>query len=1007
MRQAETELAARAAKTAPASTAPAVPDAAPTPAAPSAAPSVQAPSAAPPQGVQAPPLDPSVPPPDVPPPTAADAAQTAAARPVPGPQGLGDANAAPPTGAVAAAEPVPQALEPTPDPNKVAPANALPPQPAPEPGPDPTVAAARRFIAANMGDFPPEKLNMTHMPNPDVMSSPDGIKAAILQVADDNREAIEAARGTAASNAQLTGLAQDLSVNEDALRQVFDREFGPVADTAAGDQRRTIIHSARIIEQNTAGQLLALAGRIASGTSSAQDEVAFKQYADALAAWRQRLAGVSAEAGRNLQALGIKVGANLPPEVMDHIAQVLKQNDPDLQQVAKAIKLAGTPQGIANIVGGWAQKPLWQRIPGAAFGMLQRIFINGILSGPPTWLKIFTGNNFNLAVNQFDLFAAGIGRGMVGYAARVGGFPTAAEGATISDAVAHLHGVISGGADALRVAGRVLKTGESLDGVMRVNEGAQAGSYSASSNSAIFANELGDSYFGNIVKGIDTAIDAPGRIIGAVDEFTKTLGYRGYLTMMQLKEVRTRLEAGTLKPGDAESIMQDLMMNPSEEMQQAAEDWAHRMTFQTPFPEGDVGEAFQNVLNKAPVLRFIFPFMRTATNIFKQSMAERTPLAIFSQRIRAQIAAGGAQADIAKTRIATGTAIGGMLAWMAIHDRITGDAPKDAKERMAWQLDGRQPYSIRITNPLTGQDTWRSYAWFDPMATITGAVADIVHLQSYIHGDDDHYSMLDHDDKVNQAIAHVMASIIQNVGNKTFMQGAAEFSEMYNDPERAFQMWSSQFGASFQPFSGATKFVRNLQDPFMRQAFTLIDKVRDQLPTMPGFKGSQTLLPRLDVFGEPRTRQNGNEILGPLNPLPGSPSKKDPLTDEIQNLMEQTQVVPITMPQKLLALDGSGKGIQGGGGMRLTPEEYYDYVRYSRADPVFNNGTQTLRERMQQTMNLPVYKAMSPPERVELLGQLARDADRIGAAKLYRENTDFRDRMTAWTAEMNRQKLNR
>ncbi len=114
--------------------------------------------------------------------------------------------------------------------------------------------------------------------------------------------------------------------------------------------------------------------------------------------------------------------------------------------------------------------------------------------------------------------------------------------------------------------------------------------------------------------------------------------------------------------------MTEMMQNPSPEIQQAGEAWAHRMTFQTPWPEGGVGEAFQNVLNKAPALRFIFPFMRTATNIFKQSLVERTPLAIFSAQLRNQIAAGGFEGDLAKARIATGTAIGSMFAWMAIHE---------------------------------------------------------------------------------------------------------------------------------------------------------------------------------------------------------------------------------------------------------------------------------------------------------------------------------------------------
>jgi hypothetical protein len=1039
MRPAEQALASSAAK--------AAPEAAPASVA-------RAPmTGTPPDAVAAPPINPSQPAPDVPPPAASAAATDPAAAVAPPDVQAGGAGAAPPTGALAASQPAPQAdLAPTPKgtvpvasklpaasgtPDNVIPflpkgsqlvalgedsmtvrmpdgstrSVAIPDQFRQQPAPPEWAQeyeeasrrqiqkAAQSFVHANLSEFE-GRLDMTHMPNVDTMSSPDGVRAAILQVADDNKAAIEAARGTAASNDQLIGLAQDLGVNADQLKQTFDREFGPVAETDSGDQRRAIVLSARMIEQNEAGTILALADKVAGGTASPEEIARFEQHGQAMLAWRTRLAGVSAERGRDLQAMSIPVG--LPPQVMEHIADVLSRANPDMQATAAAIKLAGTPQGIANILGGLADKPLWQRAPLAAFNMLQRVFINGILSGPPTWLKIFTGNNLNLALNQFDLYTAGIGRGMYGMAARLGGYPTAQEGVQLSDAVAHMHGVISAGADALRVAGRVMKTGQSMDTVLRAGE--NAGKTGGMTTGQILAPELNGSYFQGIVKVIDNIIDAPGsRVIAGIDDFTKTIGFRGYVTMMSLREIRARMLAGTLKPGDAEQVVQDMMRNYTPEMGQAAEDWAHRMTFQSAFPEGGAGEAFQNFLNKAPALRFIFPFMRTATNIFKQSVVERTPLALFSARIRSQIAAGGFEGDLAKARIATGTALGSMFAWMAIHDRITGDAPKDAKERMVWEQDGRTPYSIRVTNPITGKDTWRSYAWLEPIATTAGAVADAVALKSYMHTDDD--SLLPHDVQTDHAIAHIMASIIQNTGNKTFMQGAAQFSEMYNDPQRAFGMWADQMAANLQPFSGATKFARNMQDPYMRQAFTIMDKVRDQLPSVFGVKGSQTLPARLDVFGNARTRSGDNNILGPLNPLPGSSSKKDTVNEEITSLMDKTSHVPISMPTKLMALLGGGRGVEGGSGMRLTPEEYNDFVQKARATPVFDNGTKTLHEKLEEMIASPNYQKMSPAERFEFFNEKVRAADKAGAQLLFKDNVDFRERMLAWTAEKNRIQL--
>lgn len=987
MRAAEMKMAGQAAKAAPAAAAPVVPDAArpvarmPAPA-PEAAAAPPAPSAAP-SAPAAPPVDPTPPAPSAAPTTSnvADATPPAPVAP--------DVPAAAPVAPPAA-------------PGEIAPPNrTLPPPEAPVASVDPVQVQAERFVRANIGDFG-ARLNMTHMPNTDVMASPDKVKAAILQVADDNKDAIEAKRGGTVPDEQLIGLAQDLAINQDATRQALSREFGSDPTRLA-----SVALASRMIEQHQAGQLLSLASTIADGGGTSAEITQFTQLSQQFAAYRAELSGAAAVSGRTQRAFGISVGmpGELPNEVLDHISSVLQRDNPDMQSTAAAIRMAGTPAGIANIVGGMADVPLWKRAGMATSGLIQRVFINGILSGPPTWLKIFLGNNLNLALNNFDIFAAGVGRGIVGAAAHAGEFASAAEGATLSDAFAHMHGVISGGADALRVAGRVLRTGQSMDAIMRTGEGAS--SAGRMTTQAIFP-EIQDSWLGAVVRGVDTAIDAPGsRIIAGEDDFTKTLGYRAYTTMMSLKEIRARLTSGTLRNGDAEQVMQDMMRNPSPEMQQAAEDWAHRMTFQSPFPEGGVGEAFQNVLAKAPALRFIFPFMRTATNIFKQSLIERTPLAIFSARLRNQIAAGGFEGDLAKSRIATGTAIIGMLAWMGIHDRITGDAPKDPKARMDWELSGRTPYSIRVTDPLSGKETWRDYSWFEPLATVAGAVSDVVALQSYIYHANDVDTMMPHEDMVNDAISHIAASVIQNTGNKTFMQGASAFSEMYNDPSRAFEMWKDQMVANMQPFSGATKFARNEQDPYLRQAYTIMDKIRDQLPTFGGIKGSKTLPARLDVFGEPRDKRAGNAILGPLNPLPGSENKSDTVTDEISDLMQQTRTVPITMPSRQLAYLGSGKGLQDGQGMRLTPEEYNDYTRMSRSDPVFNGGKQTFRERLEQTINSTTYQGATPAERTEYLKNVQHNADKLGAQALWNNNQDFRERMTEWTAEMNRLKYNR
>jgi hypothetical protein len=986
VRPGEARLAAAAGKTAPT---PAV-EAAPAPA-PSATPA--------PEAVQAPQLNPSQPPQDIPPAAAVDP-QTAPPATAASPDvATSAADAAPPQGAVAASQPPPQAVVPDPAPTTTPRASVVPPPATPtQVNYQAVTEQAEAFTKAHLSEFSPEKLNMSHMPNVNTLETSDDVRAVILKIAEDNKGAIEASRRGTVPDQQMIGLAQDLSLNVDTVRQVLGRETGQQLPSAE------VVLAARMVADHEAGTLHALSQKVAGGTATSEEIIQFEQHSQFLEKYIAQLQGAKAEQGRGLRAAGIHYDGATPPEVLQHIAQVIQDGNGNQAATAAAINLAGTPAGIANIVSGIGKVGALRGTYMYSKGLLQRVYINGILSGPQTWLKIFAGNNLNLALNSFDLFAAGIGRGIYGLAARIGRFPGAEEGVQMSDAIAHVHGVISAGADALRVAGRVIRTGQSMDRIMSAGRAAEGAQSSGQPLNTIFP-QLQGSYFGGIMHVIDNIIDAPGaRVISPVDEMTKTVGFRGYATMMTLKEIRERLLAGTLKPEAAGEVAKQMMENMTPEMQQASEDWAHRMTFQTPFPEGGGGEKFQSLLQTVPALRFIFPFMRTATNIFKQSIVERTPLAVFSARLRAQIANGGFEGDMAKARIATGTAIGSMFAWMAIHDRITGDAPKDAKERAVWELDGRKPYSVRFTNPITGKESWKSYAWLEPIATVAGATADSISVASYIHGNDDVDSMQPHEDNWNQAVAHIMASIIQNTGNKTFMQGAAQFSEMYNDPQRAFSMWADQMGANMVPFSGATKFIRNEQDPFMRQAFTLLDKIKDQLPTGIGISGSKTLPARLDVFGEPRTRSGDNAILGPLDPMPGSSAKNDPINDELKRLMDQTRVVPIGMPTPRLALLGAGQGMQAGTGMRLNPDEYEQYTTLARRDPVFENGTVTFQQKLEKTIASKVYQESTPAERVELIHMVQRQADKIAADQLYKTNPDFAERMTEWTAQKNRLK---
>jgi hypothetical protein len=836
---------------------------------------------------------------------------------------------------------------------------------------------------ASTADFA-DRMNLTHLPNVTHLDTPDSVKAAILQVADDNKGAIEEARRGQISDQQMLGLAQDVAANTDVVQTVLSREVG------TNFQSPEVLGAARIVWANVASDAQLAAEPIVNGTATSQDLINFAQKSDLLVQFQQQLQGGQAEAGRTLRTAALPMAGTLPPEVAGHVASVLRATDTSIEQKAAALKLATTPVGIANILSGSLPSRVYQ----ASRSMLTRIFVNGVLSGPPTWAKIFIGNNYNLAQNTADIFAGGLVGNIRGLAARIGRYPTSDEGAQIADAYTFAHGVISGTTDALRLAGRTIKTGVSLDGILKFDPSEVGGIRNVNpqlGTTQSILPEIQGTYFGSIAKVVDAIVDAPGsRAVGSVDEFTKTMGARGYRTMMVMREIRSRMLDGTLKPGDEGVIAKDMFENPSPELLQAEEDYAHRMTFQSPFPEGGPGQAFSNLITKdIPALKFIFPFMRTATNIFKQSIVERTPLAMLSSRLRNQLSAGGFEADVAMGRIATGTAIGSMLAWMAVHDQITGDAPKDPKERAVWAADGRQPYAVKVPDGQGG-NVWKSYAWFEPIASIAGVVADSANVWSRINQDQEIDTLKDHESMYGDMIGHIMGAIITNTANKTFMTGAAKFSEMFSDPEKGFQMWAQDAGVSMVPYSKAIEFTRNVSDPYLREAWSLHDKIMNDLP------GKSTSLGiARDLFGNPR--MNGAPM-GRMSPFPSVPDGKDDVTDELRSIMDQTHTVPITMPsrQVSMGMGGPGKGILGGSGMPLTSQEYGELVEKSRSDKIFDNGTLNLHDKLAEIMQTPTYQNSTPAERSAFIAKYANTADAIGRARLYKENSDFRERLTAY-----------
>lgn len=801
---------------------------------------------------------------------------------------------------------------------------------------------------ASLGDF---KLDESYQPNFDTMLTTDDVKATLARQSHANAAKITEARRGKITNEQLKALAGDLDLGEDVVRAVLERESGGVLNP------ETIL-SARQMLISSAERLHSLGTKIAKGEGSDLDKVQFARQMQFHNEYHAQFMGARAEAGRALNAFKIPVGGDAMQ--ISRMAEII-QGAGDIEAVARAVSRTSSVSGVTKVV-----KPgLFTRSYRAGQGLLNQVFVNGILSGPPTHVVNVVGNVLFQAMNTAE----------VAVAARLGRFLGPGEHVEVGEALASLHGSLSAYKDAMRLAGIALREGKTIDDVVRYDSGAPATGVTGQ------LTELDKPYLGRVIRGIEAGIGIPTRVLGAEDDFFKMVAYRGYMERQALLHVQQQIANGGASLQNAAQVARQFMENPTPEIQKAAEDWARQMTFQTPL--GPTGQKAQLFLRSVPVLTLIAPFIRTPVNIFKEGIA-RSPMALFSARFWKAVRGGGVERDLALTRFAMGSATATYVAQQVAQGNITGAGPQQRDAKMLWEANGRRPYSIKVVDPVTGNETWHSYARMEPFASVVGATADTVEIMSYL-GDDPEV-MTNDDQEAYKAAGAVIAAIMNNTGNKTFMKGISDFVELTNDPTRNIKSWLNQMGSSLVPYSAATRSIRNVEDPYLREAWTLLDKVKDNTP---GY--SESLPLRLGLFGEPREK-NAGSILGAMSPLPESKVGNDPVVDELVTVMEETRLVPATMP---------GKNIDG---MRLTAEEYADYVRISRSEPIFGK-TRTYYDELRRTINTSTYRTATPQGKYELLKSIQNMADSIARSPggpLEKQNPDYAERISQWRLEQNR-----
>ncbi|MEY5101014.1 MAG: hypothetical protein RJA36_3733 [Pseudomonadota bacterium] len=696
-----------------------------------------------------------------------------------------------------------------------------------------------------------------------------------------------------------------------------------------------------------------------------------------------QLNGAAAEAGRALGALRFagEALAMAPAEQLGGLAQrlgVVGQAGPDGLRVPRG----ASDEAIVDLLGGadvlrasaiaynalptpaaraqFASRSLRARTTDA----IVAAWVNSLLWLPTTHIKNVLGNGtMGLWQVPERLLAGAIGgvRTTMGVGSD--------ERVYMGEAFAQLYGMYSAMGDALAASGQTWRTNIPVGGSGKI-ELPRPNPISAE------AFELSGAP-GRALDLLGTGMTLPGRTLITTDAFFQTMAYRAELHAQALRYRNQLVEQGVDIAKAAEEAAR-FYENPPEAWRDAAEAFSRSVVFQQELGPGMqmVGRAMQH-----PLAKVIVPFFTTPTNIVR-AVLHRTPVAALSPAVWGDILAGGARADLALSRMA----LGSMAMWWMYGQvvdssfredfRITGAEPSQAARRDSFRRQGLQPYSI--CHRTEGGWSCTSYQALDPISGLLAMAADTAtYVLDHPNVDGDEAGMRL---SLESFVAGGVTGLYQYMLESPFLQGVSDLTRIMSDArlepgERTTRMVQqlTRQGANALigaqplpltggPFSGA---LERAIDPTVRESRLQDRDWMQANPVTRGFAEAFTAararsplasgdLPAvLNLWAEPVQPTAGGawELFWPFRTT--RPGVSDRLEQELLRLGGVLQ-----MPRRQFP----------GTTVELTPAQYNRLLEDMNSAEV--GGGMTMREEMEQIIELPGWDGMDPADQLAALRQV-------------------------------------
>jgi len=596
---------------------------------------------------------------------------------------------------------------------------------------------------------------------------------------------------------------------------------------------------------------------------------------------------------RETQIGNVKV-ARSEGKVLDveKMVDIVNTFDGSPASIAKKIKNAPVEKVVDAVA-----KTKYQR----TVEVFNSLYINSLLSGVFTQALNIKSGVYEAFIRPLEIVGGGLAR---------------ADLRAIRLGFAQYRGMMLGFGDTMKAVSLALRQGDAiLDPLQRTQDNLDI--VGGKAVRPISGANLGfDGRAGTAIDWVGNLLEMPSRLLMTGDEFLKQINYRGRIYTNALDNTMERglsiyskegkdnikriFDEGFDKNGHA-----NIKDNP---INKEALEYARYSTYTNTLKDGaylDYGSKIQKFLNSAPEFRFLAPFIRTPTNLWRHFEARIPGLGLFTKQNRELWNTGDrrARAEVLGRQFLGIAAFmyGFSMATERVEDengnsypKITGNGPSDFRIKKQWLQLGWQPYSIAQKNK-DGTVTYKQYNRMDPRFFPLGIVADLI----------ENFGNLNDQQNENITSAAIL-TVMKNLTNKTYLRGISDALELLSDPtENKVTRFAGTVVGNYIPFASLRRQgIPGVlaPDDTAYETRSFVDEVLKNTPF------TESLDPRVDILtGDPITKNPSSLYLNPDGiasysfwfqgpSLVGRKSdvKSDPITLEIASLR-----IPLENPEKI------------------------------------------------------------------------------------------------------------